>query len=297
MSDGALFGFDSAFLRRLEKVALISKRPLVGSSVGPRRSLRYGSSPEFADFRDYSPGDDLRRVDWNAYARLDRLFLRLYHAEGIATLTIFLDRSRSMESGEPMKAPTAARLAAIFSYLALYGHDWVSVAAWSDSVSRYLPPQSGIGAVNRVWRFIDAAMAEPSGSTDFAALSREGPFRRRTGLAIVISDFLSHTDWRSGLLALGAIGQEVTAIQVLSPDEIAPSLRGDWDLRDVETGQGIEVTASPRLMHRYQDALALHLQEIRNFCRRQGFRYVLLPSGIPIDAGLLATLQGAGVIA
>src|SRR5947209_13616016 len=103
-STASFFGFDPSFLARLERLTLLNKRPLVGPSAGPRRSLQRGSSVEFADFRNYAEGDDFRRIDWNAYARLDRLFLRLYTAEQMTTVTLFLDQSNSMHFGEPTKA-------------------------------------------------------------------------------------------------------------------------------------------------------------------------------------------------
>jgi uncharacterized protein (DUF58 family) len=103
------FGFDSAFLQKLERLALVNRRPMIGPSAGPRRSPRHGASVEFADYRDYSPGDDFRRIDWNAYARFERLFLRLYSAEEMTTLTLFLDHSASMRFGEPSPAGAGVR--------------------------------------------------------------------------------------------------------------------------------------------------------------------------------------------
>lgn len=291
-----LFGFDSAFLRKLEQVGLASRRPISGPSTGPRRSARHGSSAEFADYREYAPGDDVRRVDWNAYARLDRLFLRLFSAEEVATLTLFLDHSRSMEFGTPPKALAAARLAAVFSYIALFGHDHVAVAGWSDAVDQYLPPQSGTYAVARVWRFIDALMRRPEGNTDFRSLGRGGPQRHRGGLAVVLSDFLTESDWRAGLLALQASGQEVVVVQVLAREEIDPDLRGDWELRDVETGVTLEVTGTTRLLRRYQDSLAEHLAALRDFCRAHRIAYLLISADESIEETLLSRLQLSGIV-
>jgi uncharacterized protein (DUF58 family) len=292
-----LFGFRSEFLRKLEQVALRSRRPLVGASAGPRRSPRHGSSSEFADFRDYAPGDDLRRVDWNAYARLDRLFLRLYSAEEVATLTLLLDRSHSMAFGEPPKALTAARLAAIFAYIALHGHDHVAVAGWSTAFDVYLPPQFGTRSIPRVWRFIESMMERPAGGTDVGVLRREGPYRRRGGLAIVLSDFLTESDWRGGLLGLRAANQEVTAVQILAPDELDPDLQGDWALRDVETGHTLEVTGSSRLLREYRAALKAHTAAIQAFCRSHGMAYVPIRSDANLEDTLLGRLQAAGLFA
>lgn len=303
----SLFGFDSVFLEKLERLALLNRRPVPGPSAGSRRSPRHGSSVEFADFRDYTPGDDFRRVDWNAYARLDRLFLRLYSAEEMTTLALLLDRSSSMSLGNPSKALTAAQLAAMLSFIALHNYDHVAVFGWAEKIDRYFPAQVGVTCVPRVWRSIATVMGLGPGSTradasstpaitDFAALRDFGVYHRRRGLTIVLSDFLTQSDWRAGLHALRASGQEVTAIQILAPEEIHPSLRGDWKLRDVESSAAVEVTISPRVLRRYEEELAAHTAAIRDFCRQQGITFVRLTSDVSIGDAALASLRTAGVI-
>lgn len=290
-----LFGFDGAFLQRLERITLANRRPLPGLSSGPRRSPRYGASVEFADFRDYSDGDDFRRIDWNAYARLDRLFLRLYRAEEMATITILLDHSASMRFGEPSKALAAARLAAIFTYVAAHNYDRVALAGWNERIDRFLPAQSGKAAVPELWRAIAGMLEEPKGGTDVMALRSFGHYRSGRGLSVVLSDLLTETDWQNGLRSLLAGGQDVTVVQVLSPEELAPELRGDWKLRDAETGGEVEVTVSPRLLRRYQEELAAHLTAIRDFCRRHAIAHALVPSDRPMTA-VLTDLRAAGVL-
>lgn len=292
----ATFGFDSAFLQKLERLTLLNQRPLQGQSAGPRRSPRHGASVEFADFRNYSAGDDFRRIDWNAYARLDRLFLRLYRAEEMTTVTLLLDHSPSMRFGTPSKALTAGRLAAILSYIALHNYDAVAVAAWGERIDRYLPIQAGKTAVPQVWRTIAEAMESSAAGTDFASLREHGRYRSGPGLAIVLSDFLTDSDWRAGLRALRGAGQEVTAIQILAPEELNPTLRGDWKLVDVETGAEAEVTISPRLLRRYEEELAAHTAAIRDLCRRQGIAFVQLPSDAPIGEIVLTDLRAIGIL-
>lgn len=293
----ALFGFDSAFLHQLERLALLSHRPLSGPAAGPRRSPRHGVSVEFADFRDYAPGDDFRRIDWNAFARLDRLFLRLYSAEEMSTLTLFLDHSASMGFGEPRKGLTAARLAAVFAYVALHNYDRVAVAGWGDAIDSFLPVQMGKGAIPRVWQFIADVMESPSAATDASSLRQYGRYSRARGLAVVLSDLLSDSDWRSGLQSLRASGQEVTVIQILAREELTPDLRGDWKLRDVENGREVEITVSSRLLKRYEQELAAHTDDIRGFCMRQGIDYIQIPSDAPIADIVLSSLRVAGVLA
>jgi uncharacterized protein (DUF58 family) len=294
------FGFDSAFLHRLERLAIVNRQPLQGPTAGPRRSPRHGASVEFADYRTYVPGDDFRRVDWNAFARLDRLFLRLYRAEEITVVTIVLDHSGSMRFGEPPKALTAGRLAALLSYVALHNYDTVSVAGWGEKIDRFLPAQSGKAAVPRVWRAIsDLMQGAPeamSPATDFGSLRKFGSYRHGPGIAIVLSDFLSDTDWRGGLRSLRAAGQEVTAIQLLAPEELDPPLRGDWKLVDAETGAQAEVTISPRLLKRYAEALDAHTASISDFCRREGIGFVRLSSDVDLTGTVLTDLRTIGLL-
>ncbi|HZU11304.1 MAG TPA: DUF58 domain-containing protein [Chloroflexota bacterium] len=290
------FGFDGAFLKRLEQLALLNRRSLIGAQAGPRRSPRRGSSVEFADFREYSPGDDFRRIDWNTFARLDRLFLRLYRAEEMTTLTVFLDHSRSMAFGSPSKLLTAARLAAILTYIGLHNDDRVAVAGWGDRVDRYFPARGGTASIPLVWRSIAAIAGSPDGPTDFAALQRHARMQMGSGIAVVLSDLMTDTDWQAGLQALRGAGQEVNVVQILSPEEIAPGLRGDWKLRDSETGREVEITTSPRLLKRYHEALDAHLDAVRAFCRRQGIAHLQISSDIPVDSEALRALRTARMI-
>jgi uncharacterized protein (DUF58 family) len=290
------FGFDSQFLRRLERLSVINRRAMRGPGAGPRGSPRHGASVEFADFRNYVSGDDFRRVDWRAYARLDRLFLRLYRAEESISLTILLDHSASMGFGDPSKLLTAARLAAILSYIALHNYDTVAVAGWGDGIDRYLPAQSGKQAVPRVWRSIAGIVNTPATTTDFAGLRGYGKYRRGPGIAVVLSDFMTTSDWRSGLRSLRAAGQEVTALQILTPEEVEPSLRGDWKLVDAESGAGAEVTISPRLLRRYREAFDRHTAAVTDFCRREGIAFLQLGSDVDLAGKVVNDLRAVGVL-
>jgi uncharacterized protein (DUF58 family) len=290
------FGFDSAFLRKLERLSLASRHPVAGPSAGARRSTQYGASVEFADFRNYAAGDDFRRIDWNAYARLDRLFLRLYTAEQMTTVSIFIDHSPSMTFGAPPKVLTAARLAAILSYVALHDYDGVVVVGWGDRIDRQFPPQTGKKSIPRVWRAIADVADAPSGPTDFAALRDYGGSRGRAGLAIVLSDFLTDTDWRAGLRALRGKRLELSVVQILAPEELDPSLRGDWTLRDAETAGEVEVTISPRVLRRYRQELAAHTAALQEFCRRQAIAFVQVPSNVSLEDTVLQSLRRVGVL-
>lgn len=290
------FDFNSQFLRKLDRLALVNRRALIGPSAGPRRSTHHGASPEFSDFRDYTPGDDFRRIDWNAYARLDRLFLRLYRAEEMTTLTIFLDHSTSMHFGSPAKIETAARVAAALSYIALSSYDRVAVTGYAEKVGHYLAAQSGRSAIPRVWRSIADIARARAGVTDFTALRTYARLRHGSGVAVVLSDVLTESDWRAGLRALQAAGQEVNVVQVLAPEELDPSLRGDWTLEDVETGQEVEVTMTARLLRRYEEELAAHTAALVDFCHQHDMPFAQIASDAPVEDLILRQLRFAGVI-
>lgn len=290
------FGFDSAFLRRVERLSLINRHALRGSSPGPRSSPRHGASVEFTDFRNYVTGDDFRRIDWKAYGRLDRLFLRLYRAEELTVVTLLLDHSVSMDAGEPSKGLTAGRLAAILSYIALQNYDTVAVAGWGERIDQYLPAQRGKASIPSVWQAIGRLVETPAMATDFSCLRTHGNYRRGPGLAVVLSDFMTDSDWRGGLRSLRAAGQEVTAIQILSPEEFDPSLRGDWKLVDAESGMATEVTLSPHVLRTYREALNRHTAAIAAFCRHEGIPFLQLSSDVDLAGTVLTDLQAAGVL-
>ncbi len=281
-------------LRKLERVTLSGRWQVAGSAPGPRRSVHHGSSPEFADFRNYVEGDDLRRVDWNAYARLDQLFLRLHAGEEMGNLSLLLDRSRSMHAGRPLKSHTAARIAAALVYVGLRSHDRVTLAGWSGHIDRVVPPQAGIRSLRLLWDCIEQILSRPGGPTDFAAL---GAFRAPgPGTVIVVSDFLSETDMRRGLQALAARGDRVAAIQVLAPDELDPDFSGDWQLIDVENDNTLDVTVASRSIRRYRANLTAHTEELQSICRRAGISFLRFSSDAALDLELLPALLTAGVV-
>lgn len=290
------FGFDTAFLRRLQRLTIAARRPVRGPFGGPRRSAQRGASVEFADFRDYAPGDDLRRVDWSAYARLDRLFLRLYHAERMTTLTLILDHSPSMSFGDPSKRLMAARLAAIFSYISLGNVDRVAILGLGSRLDHHFQAKGGKASIPEVWRHIRATMGTAAGGTDFGELRRFGAFQRAPGLTIVISDFLSDSDWKGGLRALLAAEQEVSLVQVLAPDEIEPDIRGDWALTDVETSEVVETSVAARLLRRYEEELAAHTADLRRHASQTGMTFVQMRTDAPITETVLRDLYRAGLL-
>jgi uncharacterized protein (DUF58 family) len=287
--------FDQQFLASLERLSLQARKIIAGKHSGERRSPNKGSSVEFADFRNYSSGDDFRHIDWNAYARSERLFLKLFMEEQDLLLTIFIDLSQSMEWGEPTKARMAKQIAAAFAYLALTSFDRVAIACCSDNLRAYLPPLRGRAALKRVWDFIAGLPCE--GNTDLnKSLQDFGRYARGGGMSLVISDFMSPSGYDEGLKYLQYLKQDVAVLHLLAPDEITPPLNGDLRLVDCESGDAREVTITPLVLKAYQRKLQEYSEGIRNFCYQRNFGYLQLSTSEPLEDIILRSLPGAGIL-
>ena len=287
--------FTSDFLHRLEALALATRQSLAGTRVGVRRSPRLGASVEFSDFRNYTPGDDYRRIDWNAYARLERLFLRLYRAEENLTVSLLLDTSRSMNWGRPSKLDLARQVAGALAYIALAREDRVRVAALGDDLLSRLSPVGERSQVWRVWEFLEQLPC--LGRTDLGeALSSFARFCRQPGLSVLVTDLLTDSDWRAGLRALLASQQEVVVLQILAPEEINPDLTGHWRIVDDEDGVSVEVTITPRTLRAYVDRLNAYTREVASFCHGHGVSFVQLQSDISVEEAVLHVLRRAQTV-
>ena len=275
------FPLDASIVQRLDSLALLTRRPMASGRPGRRRSPLAGSSMEFSDYRRYAPGDDFRRIDWRAYARLERLFLRVFEAEENLTITVLIDCSDSMYHGKPAKAPLATALAAAISYVALKCEDRVIVGALTDRLAAYRKAGSGKNAIWTVGEFLNRL--PHSGTTDLnRALYDLGRIVSGPGLTIVISDFLAPGGYQTGIRAVRQLRQEVALLQILAPDELEPDLQGDWRLRDSEGGGNVDVSASPSVLSAYRQRLALFTQELASFAHSYAMTYTLIPSDTSI---------------
>ena len=248
---------------------------------GRRRSPLAGSSMEFSDYRRYAPGDDFRRIDWRAYARLERLFLRVFEAEENLTVTLLIDCSDSMFHGRPAKAPLATALAAALSYVALKCEDRVIVGALTDRLAAYRKAGSGKNAIWAVGEFLNRLPR--SGTTDLnRALYDLGRIVSGPGLTIVISDFLAPGGYQTGIRAVRQLRQEVALLQILALDELEPDLQGDWRLQDSEGVGNVDVSVSSSVISAYRQRLALFTQELASFAHSYAMTYTLIPSDTSI---------------
>ncbi|MCD6049325.1 MAG: hypothetical protein K0Q55_728 [Verrucomicrobia bacterium] len=286
-------------LRRLEQLQLLARRRSKSNTRGERRSKARGQSVEFADHRNYVSGDDLRYLDWNLYGRLDKLFLKLYEEERELPVTIFLDCSESMAFGEPNKFHFARQLAAAIGYVALCGFDRVSVRTFPDSPAESAYRQSLLsvrGRKSSLQFFRNLAHLTAKGTADFNAALRRGALESRTtGVAVVLSDFLDPQGYEAGLTSLIGRGFQVNAVQILSPDEIAPTNFGDLRLIDAETGAQTEVTFGRYRMEQYQQMVENFRQKLREYCAGRGIGIFTASSADSLEQLLLKQLREAEV--
>jgi uncharacterized protein (DUF58 family) len=269
--------FDEAFLRQLERLLVLMRSPVRGGLKGGRRSVKRGQSVEFADYRDYALGDDLRQLDWNVYARLERLFVKLFIEEEDVTVTLLVDASASMTAGRPPKLLFAKRAAAALGYIGLASEDRVTVSALTGRVARRRAAMRGSG---RVFRLLsDLSSIEPSdGPTDLLAAARHaGAQLRGKGVVILLSDLLDPAADRV-IRELAATGSEVIVLHVLSPEELDPQLEGDLRLVDVETGDGVDVTVDLPTLDAYKARLSAWKQGFADLAAKRRASYVDLPS-------------------
>jgi uncharacterized protein (DUF58 family) len=290
--------FEPGFMRVLESLTLAGRRVPAGRATGQWRSRSSGSSVEFSDYRTYTPGDDYRRIDWNAYARLERLFVRLYRAEEDLSLAILLDASASMAWGKPSKGRLAAQLAGALAYIALQSGDRVEISACRDAgVVERLPGLRGEAAASPAWRRLERL--ELGGATDLnAALAISASYLRGAGLTVVVSDLFSPGGYQQGIDALLGRRQDVLLVHVLTPDEVdpPPDLLGEWRLLDSEPGAPIEATITPSVLRTYRRLLDSFCQEASDFCRRRGVTYVRLRSDVVLSDVLMRTFRTAGIL-
>ncbi|TMB70538.1 MAG: DUF58 domain-containing protein [Chloroflexi bacterium] len=284
---------EPALLRRLEALALQVRRAVSGQMGGERRSNRRGQSVEFADYRNYTPGDDFRLIDWNAYARLDRFMLRLFVAEEELPLSLFVDLSGSMDWGKPNKADTARQLAGAIAYVALAALDRVRLTVFAEGETSGGAPSRGRRAAATLFSRLQSFPA--GGVTNYEKLV--WPIgRQRPGMTVLITDGLGESPLDPALRALQRAHQEGAVLQLLAPQEITPDWSGDARLKDAETGVEREFTATPLTQGGYVKALAQRTDEIERAAHRRGLRFARLSTSEPIDEMVQITLRRIGLL-
>ena len=289
MPTATIAPFDEEFMRKLEYLAIVSKR-FAGQFKAERRARKLGSGLEFADYRGYVPGDDFRYLDWKTYLRLDKLLLRLYEEEEDLPIYIFIDSSRSMNYGSPRKIDYARKIAAALCYIGLANLDRVTVVGYADGIQQQLSPQRGKNQIFRVFQFLSElqTVGETNAKEAFKVFCTG---KRRRGLAVVISDFFDPNGFESGLNMLRYYRHDVFALQVIGHEDVNPAVRGELQLVDSESNTSREITITSELLEAYKKELAHFCEEIQHYCVKYQLGYVRTVTDFPFEELILKVFR------
>jgi uncharacterized protein (DUF58 family) len=285
----------SEFMARLDQLDILSRKLLAGKMKGERRSKRRGQSVEFADYRNYVIGDDLRFIDWNIYARLDKLFLKLFLEEEDLALYIIVDVTKSCDYGDPNKALYMKKVAAALGYIGLVNYNRVSVVAMANGI---VDETGGLRGRTKVARMIDFInRLQPQGAGNLAVACRRFVLaHRQKGVCVVLSDFFDKGGYENGLRYLSGGKYDLFTVQILSPQEIDPDLQGDLKLRDVEDGDMAEVSITQPLMKQYKANLNAYCLAVKDYITRRGGTYLFASTAVPFDTLVLNYLRERGLL-
>jgi uncharacterized protein (DUF58 family) len=287
--------FDDEFQRKLDYLALVSRRVFAGRMRAERRTKKSGSGVEFADHREYQPGDDFRYLDWNVYQRFDRLLLRLFEEEEDLAIYFIVDASASMAFGEGKKLRYAKRIAAALAYVGLANLDRVSIVSTSDKVMDRMPQTRGKARIFKVFRFLKEL--EPAGVTDLeASLKSFVAQNKRRGLAVLISDLYDPAGFERGINVLRYNKFDPFVVHVTDPQEARPRLHGDVLLYDCETGDEREVTVTQKVLDRFNEISKEYNDEIAHFCTARQVPYTRADIDVPFDELILRVFRRGGFL-
>lgn len=287
--------FDDEFQRKLDYLAMVSRRVFSGAMRAERRTKKTGSGVEFADHRDYAPGDDFRYLDWHAYQRFDRLLIRLYEEEEDLSIYFIVDNSSSMAFGDGEKLRHAKRLCAALAYVGLANLDRVAIVTANDAISGRMQPTRGKARIFRIFRFLRDI--EPAGATDLGeAMKTFVAQHKRRGLAVLISDLYDPAGFERGINVLRYNKFEPFVLHVVDPSDARPALRGDVRVYDCETGDEREVTVTPKILEKYRAAYDEYVGEIQRFCTSRQVPYFQADVTMPFDELILRVFRRGGFL-
>lgn len=283
------------FLQQLERLELTSRKIFRGALKGERRSPRKGQSVEFADYRNYVPGDDLRFLDWNTYARLDRLFLKMFLEEEDLHFYVLVDASRSMDFGQPSKLEYAKRVAAALGFVGLAHSDRVKIETLGQGLHQSSPALRGRRSVWRLFQQVEAIAVESP--TPLAVGVKNFCLRNAgRGIVVLLSDLMDKNGFEEGLRYFAARQLDVYVIQTLCREELSPDLTGDLRLTDAEDDDIAEITVSAPLLARYQQTLNGFVGAVREYCARRNMSYLLANNQLPFEQLVTRYLRARGLV-
>lgn len=287
--------FDDDFQRKLDYLALVSKRVFAGRMRAERRTKKSGAGVEFADHREYQPGDDFRYLDWNVYQRFDRLLLRLYEEEEDLAIYFIIDASSSMGFGDKKKLRYAKRVCAALAYVGLANLDRVSIVSTTDRVLDRMPTTRGKARIFKVFRFLRELEAE--GQTDLEdALKTFVAQNKRRGLVVLASDLFDPNGFERGINVLRYNKFDPFVVHIVDKEEAKPKLAGDVLLYDCETGDEREVTVTAKVLERFGRAYDKYLSDIDRFCTSKQVPYIQADVNVPFDDLILRVFRRGGFL-
>ena len=282
---------DNRDLDRLARLRLNASRRFTNRARGEHLASKGGTSTEFCDFRDYSPGDDVRFVDWNIFARINRPYLKQYHQEEEMHIALLVDASTSMTFED--KLPLARRLAAAFGVIGLRGSEKVSACALGGPSAGRLAPCSGRASARKLFAFLEGI--EGGGEQPIDAGIEE--FLRQhsgRGVVVVLSDFLTPGDLKRAFNLLYNAGLEPWALQILGPSEQAPDVKGDFRLVDSETAATLDISSVGDLLALYHGYRAAHEAQLATLCQQRSGRFLAMNAAEPFERVFFETLRRKG---
>lgn len=270
---------DSQFLSLLETLTLKIRLALKNSQLGSKRSSAKGSSVEFSDYREYMPGDDFRRIDWNALARFEKVFIKLFMEEQESPVSIFCDSSESMLMFD--KRETAAKISATFAYLALAEYDTTSLVLFNESIKGQLAGMRGKSAFNQIVNVLENN--ECSGPTDLYRVISGWQGKFRKGVTVIVSDFLYDHKLKDVLSLLAFKKQKVILCHVLGSEEVKPAIEENVQIIDSETGMKMNLDAGQTVTDIYARAFDSYMKEIDGLCSKYGAEHIIVDTSQPIE--------------
>jgi uncharacterized protein (DUF58 family) len=288
--------FDAEFLKKLEYLYIISRKVFTGRMKAERSSTKRGVSPEFADYRNYSIGDDFRYIDWNAFARLDELLLKLFEEKEDLHIYLLIDVSNSMIYGEPRKLDYAKQVTAALAYIGLANLDRVGITAFADDIVDSMPLTRGKGKIFSALEFL--RRLEGNGDTNMERSFRNFIHRvKRRGLVVVISDFFDRNGFTDGLNVLSYQKHDLSMIHIIDVKEARPQLLGDLTLVDMETGRTRPVTINEGRLKRYRKLFNTFCEELERYCIQKEIRFIRTTTQLPFDELILKMFRMGGFLA
>jgi uncharacterized protein (DUF58 family) len=283
---------DRAAQRLLERLTLRVRPKATSDGPGGQRSDARANGVEFADHREYVPGDDARKIDWKAFARNRTLSVRTYEEERDARIYVLVDVSKSMSRGAPPKLEVARQIAASFGFLGMKQSDRVQVIPFADAIEQATPVMRRKDDFPALESFLGAL--DVKGVTTFAKTSRMFAERYPSrGYVVIVSDLMEAADWGASLRTLAQRGNQLCLVRVRCDEDHAPDFNGEMELTDAETGEALRVTVTPALLEAYRAEVNAHVDRTRDACTRVGGRLVDAPVETPFEQLLRQVLAPA----